>query len=283
MEEKFENSKFMHILLYPISFGFSLVVGIRKKFAKKPIGRYSFFFDRYPAVAAMRAGAKMHKGVDAIYTYRHKKGESSILETFWMSARNCQALRNRYRMVRQAIGETIAEHKKNSDENMLILSLAAGTARSVIESAVGKDYVAVVAVDSSDEAIADSKKLAEKFEKIDINWHKKDLLAVDSFLDDEKKAHLVEVVGLFEYLDEDQIEKFLNVVKRNMHNAGSLIVSQIHPNSESSIVEKIVDWPLNHRQKRFCCGSTVQAAKLRPPVLRRVQSGASPRSGASLR
>lgn len=249
MKNEFESNKFAHVLLYPVSWSFSKIVKLRKKYAKKPVGRYSYFFDRYPAVNAMRTGAKKHLGVESIYNYTHIKGKSSILETFWMSARNCQSLRNRLRIVKTHINQEILRHTNNRSEKMIILSLAAGSARSVLETAGGNNSVEIIALDSSDEAINYSKNLAQKLQATNINWHKKDLLAVDTFIDEDKKAHLVEVVGLFEYLDDDQILSFLENVKKNMTNDAVLITSQIHPNSEAHIIKEIVDWDMTHRTK----------------------------------
>lgn len=249
MKDKFENNKLAHILFYPISLSFAKVVQIRKKNAKKPIGRYSYFFDRYNAVNGMRTGATNHLGVESIYNYEHIRGKSSIIESFWMNARNCQALRNRFRLVKAHLDKAITEHSKKSSEKMLIMSLAAGSARSILEVAGSKESVSIIAIDSSDEAISYSKALAEKLCVNNINWHKKDVVAVDTLTDPDTKAHLVEVVGLFEYLDDDQILQFLEKVRKNMHDDALLITSQIHPNSEKGIVKEIVDWDMIHRKK----------------------------------
>lgn len=249
MKQDLEYSPTLHVLLYPVSRSFASIVKFRKNHTTKHIPYYSRFFDKLPSVAKMRAGAKGWKGVEAIYSWEQPRGLAGRLENFWMTARNCQALRNRLRIVIKVLRAHIEQLRKQGVTSIHILSLAAGSGKSVLTAAANSDDIVITSIDSDESAGAASKKLAQELNVQNITWHHGDVFDLH-ILPKGYKADIVEIIGLHEYLTDEQSIRLCKSLLPYMKSDGVLVTSQTHKNPESAIVTQIVDWEMIYRSPK---------------------------------
>lgn len=251
MDQKFEHNPLPYVLTWPFLWIFIQWIRIKKVFyGGRKIKTYSFIWDGIPSVKRMREGAARWPALDAIYNWRPtRRGLVGFMDSYYMHGRSCQALRNRYRLVvRTTANEIVASVRKHKEAR--ILSLAAGTCQSVFEASknnVGK--VKILAVDTDKSAIVASKELARKNGVDAICWKLGDVLNPKNVIGGFKPT-IVEVVGLFDYLDDKEIKDLIRRLTQIVAPGTVLISAHIHPNQESLVIKELLDWEMNYRTKK---------------------------------
>ncbi len=197
----------------------------------------------------MRDGKERWPALDAIYNWQpREKGFLRLMEWYCMNGRGCQALRNRYRYVVSILEDEI-EHSIKLHGEARILSLAAGTCQSVFEAASRfGDKVKIIAIDKDESAFEVSQKLADQFGIRNIEWHLGNALDPGSIAKDFNPT-IVEVVGLFDYLEDSVIQGLLRRISRIIAENGTLVTAHIHEHQERLVIEQLLDWVMIYRSK----------------------------------
>ncbi|KKR55673.1 MAG: hypothetical protein UT92_C0001G0016 [Candidatus Curtissbacteria bacterium GW2011_GWA1_40_24] len=192
--------------------------------------------------------ATTHKALEVIYSFNHQIDfEKGILNGFfhyfWQKTNNAKALRNRLKLVKRELEKAIRSINK---KEIRILNLAAGSNRGVVE-VVGlhknKFDFEVFAVDKSEFAIEDAKKLASIFDVAHLfNFHKN---TISKFLDENSdiKFDIIEMVGFLDYLKDEKAVRMFNQIYSALNNSGIFITGNIKDNPERKFVTEVVGWP----------------------------------------
>lgn len=201
----------------------------------------------------IRDYSKTYKALELMYTYNgfSLNGHGildSLFAHFWESSViNAHALRNRLKLVKKELKKIILE--KKSDQKIRILSLASGSARGVIEVLAELRDLNIEArfVDISRDALGYSRALAEEYRVADkITWIRSDVRNVEKFCRDWQ-PDIVEAVGLFDYLSDDDAVRLIGKVYKTLNKNGTLIISNVIENPEERFVKEIVNWDMIYR------------------------------------
>lgn len=202
----------------------------------------------------IRNYSKTYKALELMYTYNgfSLNGHGildDIFTHFWESnVLNAHALRNRLKLVKKEIKKIIIDQKRH--QKIRILSLASGSARAMIEVMAELKDVDIDArfVDMSRDALGYSRELAEEHRVANkITWIRGDVRNVEKFCDNWQ-PDIVEAVGLFDYLNDDEAVKLIEKVCNALDKNGSLIISNVIENPEMRFVKEVVDWDMIYRK-----------------------------------
>ena len=171
-----------------------------------------------------------------------------IIDNIWLQHPLCQAVRNRLRMVSEAIATDILAYPK--DEELRIVSVACGFAPAVLENIVrekknGRRVIALLvdqSQDSIDAVLSEVRRLhiddsietmtADIFNDADDVWEK-----IRAF-----KPHIGEAVGILDYLDYPTSIR-LGVNMRNaLVSNGMYVTTNIMPNRWQHFLRVVVNW-----------------------------------------
>jgi SAM-dependent methyltransferase len=201
--------------------------------------------------------ATSHKALEILYSKGSKHGVKKTYEKIsqfvWFNTNNSKGVRNRLKIVTDEI-KKILGHKLDNHEVINIVSIAAGSARGVIEALEAKKQagkeINVFFVDKNPEALTYSKELLKEFSiKDNPNYTFQWINAtVNEFLDSvQEKFSLVEMVGLMDYFDDERAEKIFSKINGAMKDGGYFITANINHNSEKRFVTKAIGWPMVYR------------------------------------
>lgn len=201
----------------------------------------------------IRKFSKSHKALELMYGYEgFKVNGNGILDAvsahFWETAViNASAVRNRLKLVKKILKEVLTE--KKDGKQIKVLSLASGSARAVIEvMAELKDIdIRCRFVDLSREALEFSKQLAETRQVSGkISLLRANVLEVGKFCANWN-PDVIEVVGLFDYLDDAVAIKLISDLHERLEVNGVLVISNVNDNPERRFVKEVVDWDMIYR------------------------------------
>jgi hypothetical protein len=201
--------------------------------------------------------ATTHKALEILYkkgeTHPIKKLYEKIAHTIWFNTNNSKAVRNRLRIVEHELIKIIEEKFQTTGE-INIVSIAAGSARAIIESLsqtiTTKHSIKVIFVDKSDEALEYSKKLLNEYSfsnlpNYNFNWINS---TVNKFLDENQiKFSIIEMVGLMDYFDDSRAKIIFEKIYEKLENGGYFITANINHNSEKPFVTRAIGWPMIYR------------------------------------
>lgn len=241
---QFEYRRWPIIVLMPVINLFALAVGWRKRHnAGRRIKQYSRFFDGLPPLRRIRDGAARWPALDEIYNWQQSmKGINGFFEALWLNIRNCQAVRNRYRIVTKLIRKEVEMREGKAK----ILSIASGSAQIVFEAVAEHDGIEVLCIDSDQTAIEYSKRLAQQYGVKNVEWRCGNVLSPGS-LANGFTPDIVEVVGLFDYLTDAIIAGLLRRMQAMAAKDATILTAHIHPNSEEFFLANVVDWEMHYR------------------------------------
>lgn len=197
--------------------------------------------------------AGTHRALDLMYLGPNpeKYGHDDYLKgRFWLeNVENCIAIRNRFRLVRSAVIESLQEQLSEPDREVRILSIASGSSRAVLE-AMRKfkelgllDRIHARMVDISAAALHDSARIAKSFGlEANVELRQSDFRQVDEYAEGYQ-ANVIEIVGLLDYFGETRVVDILSKVREHSAEGGSIIFSNVMPNHESDFIDKSVSWP----------------------------------------
>lgn len=239
-----QNGWFRRIILRPIWLGVTRVLPVR-------VMRY-FFTRSCRHTHDIHHYARTHRALELMYGFTPKRATRTslrewLLSCFWESVvENARAVRNRLHvatglLVRLGIGAA------RRYGYVSILSLAAGSARTVIEALALLREQGIMAeavlIDRSQGALKFAKSLAEERGVLEaIRFERGDVSQFEDYLVG-RAPDIVEVIGLFEYLSDEQAVDLLARSWKCLLEGGTLIASNARREPETRFVERVVEWP----------------------------------------
>jgi hypothetical protein len=202
--------------------------------------------------------ATNHKALEILYN--NGKGSAKTIKSIykklahivWFNTNNSKAVRNRLKIVKDELEKTFIE---KDGQNINFLSIAAGSARAVIEVVTKiqpTSKISFTFLDKNPDATLYSKEMIDANEymknnpNFTFNWIND---TVNNFLENHyEKFTIIEMVGLMDYFND---EKALNIFK-NIFNIldkdGVFLTANINNNSEKKFVTKAIGWPMIYRK-----------------------------------
>jgi hypothetical protein len=246
---------------------------------KWPVAKYLYLPSKY--VTFLKHHAMEWTAIEAIYTendWLQKK--VSIWERFVTSilcrVENIVATRNRLRNTKREMFWEILDQLRHDKDEIRIVSLASGSARSSIEviAAILKIHPELLNrfklwfVDADPKAYDFAKQLAaEKFPGLEQHlefWQTKisgkaeGLKKLSEFLA-KIKPTIVEMVGFGDYLSDEKAIGIFSAIYANLEPGGLLITNNVKPNDEQRFLEVVVTWTMINREEEAVLANLAKA------------------------
>lgn len=199
--------------------------------------------------------AGTHRAMEIIYEINPRPPANRFQNFFlsiWLGINNSKAVRNRLRLVRREIKNKIIQLATENKE-IKIINVASGSARAVfgaIDEIPSNNNlkISVIFIDKNHEAIFYSQQLASVHKyRASFQWVED---TVDNFFrtnDHKTKFNIAEIVGLLEYLNDDDILNMFSMVYKSLDSGGILITSNIVNNSERRFFSDAIGWKMKYR------------------------------------
>jgi hypothetical protein len=135
------------------------------------------------------------------------------------------AARNRRRLVTGIIARLIVEYA--SGQKVIVVGVGAGPGRhvqaAIVESGIDPERVSAYLIDRDDEAFDYGRRLAARLGIArQVHFQRGDARAIDSLLPNVA-PHIVKLVGLAEYLSDEELLELLRTFRSAMAESGSLV------------------------------------------------------------
>ncbi len=236
---------------------------------KWPVAKFLYEPSRY--VTFLKHHAMEWSAIEAIYNEnewleKEKTLWGRVLTSILCRVENIIATRNRLRNTKRELFWEILNFLNHDKDEIRIVSLAAGSARSSIEviSSILYSNPKLISrfrlwfVDADPKAYEFAKQLAaEKFngleERIEfwntkISGKPKGLKQLSDFLA-EIQPTIVEMVGFGDYLSDEKAVGIFSAIHSNLESGGLLITNNAKPNDEQRFLEIVVTWTMNNREE----------------------------------
>lgn len=253
-----ENNRKFYLLLL-LETVLVVYVSLKKRlhrYSGKPMQYNSWFYDRLKACHEIRTTAERNNtalSLNVVYSAQGKppgQGLDGILEWLWMNMPAAQAVRNR-----KAIVTSLLEREVRSlcpKETPITIAFFAGgfvetgieVARRVIPEGISVHFIVL---DISNEALAKAEAKAQEagvaesftFKRINLlNFAK-----VKSYLAD-KHIDAIEMIGILDYLTNEQAVTIFKLAKDCLPYHGLLITGNILPLIwEAPFLYTVINWP----------------------------------------
>ncbi len=210
------------------------------------------------AVSDIVDNATNHKALEILYHNGYKKDLKKIYEKIsnrvWLNTNNSKAVRNRLKVVNHEISNYLKYLLASHKEEISIVSIAAGSARAVIEAleanSTTNKKISVTFIDKSEDALTYSKELLVTKDFYNLpnytfTWIND---TVNGFLDkNTTKFDIVEMVGLMDYFDDDRARTIFTKIYNTLNRDGIFVTANINHNSEKRFVTKAIGWLMIYR------------------------------------
>ncbi|MFW5853420.1 MAG: SAM-dependent methyltransferase [Patescibacteria group bacterium] len=247
---EFEQSLWFH-LVAPVMMVLALVTFFKKTVYRvmgwgSPIYNSSWFDGWGRKTLAIRQGAASWRALHLIYNHDFS---GNLVDDFWIGMRNAQAVRNRYKIACAELAEAVNRFRRESE--IRILSLACGSAESVIKTVA--DFkakgvtVRVLLVDRDQTALDFAQGLAQDSGVSSQVEVRRETVSNVLEISREFAPHIVEMMGLLDYLPDDKAEKLLSQIHSALPPGGVFLTCNIAPNSERWFLYQVIDWPMIYR------------------------------------
>jgi len=197
-----------------------------------------------------------HKALEVLYKKPHTHYAKNILQKFfryvWFNLHNSKAIRNRLKIVKREIKNTIFKIDKASDD-ISILSIASGSARAIFEALqqvdLEKNKVKVLFLDKNPEALEYSQGLRKELLPTftSAKWVEDTASNFKNYFEKPNSIDLIEMVGLLDYFDEEKIVTLLSSLYEYLSEGGTLITANVTPNKEEPFITKVIDWQMIYK------------------------------------
>lgn len=204
----------------------------------------------------IRDHAGQYLALELMYTYDPKKNgnglRDKLLTRFWeLCLFNTRAVRYRIEIVEQQIGEMISELNQNP---IRIVSVASGSARGILEvltEQLNGKKIEVILLDHMREPLNFSLELAKQLKVNGVSIVRGLAQKIQKCLNHDLvgKIDIVEIVGLLDYLTDEQVVAVLKSANQIMKPGAKMITANITPNPEMSFVTYVSNWPMIYRTK----------------------------------
>jgi len=158
--------------------------------------------------------------------------------------------RNRRRMAVRAIGDLIRKYSPHGDVH--IVGIGTGPGFNVLEAMVdaATDRVFAYCIDEDSDAFAFGERLADELGLGGrVRYIAGNAVNLERLLD--VVPHIVKMVGILEYLSDDQVRDLLRTSHRMLPAGGSILVnSMMDSHGVDRYLRRIFNWHLNYRSPR---------------------------------
>ncbi len=137
-------------------------------------------------------------------------------------------LRNRKKLVVEKLSGLIRTYKP--EEKIIIVGIGCARADNALESIKesGCENAVGYFIDNDDEAMEPGEKLAESMGLLDrVHYIRGDAVNLKDFI--PGKAHILKLIGIIEYLTDEQVKSILRVGFENLAPGGTIITHSIQP------------------------------------------------------
>jgi len=175
-----------------------------------------------------------------------------IVDEFYWFGLNCQALRNRLKLVKDELRKAVAGVDHGGE--IRIMSLACGSADSVIEiiaeaKAMNK-MIKAIFVDIDGDALERARAIARHYGVEDqIQMHKGHIYdAIESSY--AFRPQIVEMMGFLDYIERKDAIYWVSKIREILEPDGFLITCNIAPNIEQHFLKWVINWPMVYRSPK---------------------------------
>jgi len=253
---KYEKSGWSYFLMVPIMFILTFWVALKKKIFGPNLKINTLWFDGIsPACREVKENATSWRALDIIYKYipGQDKSFGGKITDFWNQLKNIMAMRNRLKLVKKKLKETI-ENLLIEGSEIRLISIASGSAQGVIE--IMKEFkkkgvlIKAILLDLDSTAIEYSRKLAEQAEITNqmtfINKSARELIEIAKGFN----PNIIEVVGFLEYRPREKAIELMKRIHYLLTPKGVMLTSSISPNLESLFSYYVGNWPMFYRNSK---------------------------------
>jgi SAM-dependent methyltransferase len=193
--------------------------------------------------------AASSKVLSVFYNFNYKDGYFSYrgreFRSFWVQRmNNSRGVTNRKLIIIENLVAILKSIEKN---DVSFVSLASGSAEAVLEAIaqVPEKNIQVTLIDSDPRAIAEAKKsvaaagLTDKFTFLENNI----LMAIRNL----QNVDVIEMAGFCDYLADDKLAKFFQMIKKSLAPNGYFVTCNIMPNPEKIFLDWVLLWPMYYR------------------------------------
>ena len=204
--------------------------------------------------------ATTHQALEILYKKGDRKYSKTLFHKFfhtvWFNTNNSKAVRNRLRLtkreIKQCIDTLITQRK-----DIHILSIASGSARSIIEVLTGIENpndvsISVTFLDKNPAALEYSKHLAKELDTtFNLTWVNSTVNSFFRNLSTTQKFNIIEMVGLVDYFNNYKATSIFSSIFSHLDTNGFLITANINNNSEQKFVTDAVGWNMEYRSAEY--------------------------------
>ena len=264
----FEERRWPYYLLYPFCLALTLWV-MAKKCIRRILGLgashvNSFFVDGISEECRdVRKNAKSWRALERIYNYQFGKDAGLIgrINDFWQGTMNPQALRNRLKVAKSELRRVISTFR--GQEEVRIMSLAAGSARGVIEvvaelkASRGEGCVTSCGHRSYCSGVrSESGPSLGVEDQVQVTATNANFVAKVAR---RFQPHIIEMMGLLDYLPQKSAIRLAEKIKESLPTGGYFLTCNIYPNIERTFLKWVLDWPMIYRTRKSLTDVVVQA------------------------
>lgn len=223
----------------------------------------NFLIDRTTSKGKeVRNKATTYYALDTLYTTHKFSSQQGVLkgtiEFLWFKLGNPRAVRNRLKLVKKFLKEIILEKMaQDQDQRMSIFSLGCGSARAITETLyelkkgnkIDINTFDIKLLDKAPEALELSKKIIDEhqLEESCFSFLLNKVRNFDIYLGGNK-ADIIEMVGVLDYLDDNNAIEIFKKIYYNLEVGGFFITANIRKNIETPFVNKTVGWHMIYRE-----------------------------------
>lgn len=251
----YEKGK-IYFLIIPLMWILAILAAIKKKIFGHNLKINSFLVDGIsPVCKEIKETSTSWRALDIIYNYEFKKrkGIEGKITDFWLNILNSQASRNRLRLIKQKLRETIKELIAK-ESKIRLLSIASGSAQGVID--IIKEFkqegiiITAIFLDLDLSAIEHSKELAKKAKVIEqITFINKSVRELEEIVKGFN-PNIIEIVGFLEYRSREKAIELTARAYRLLTPNGILLMSTISNSLESFFLYYVMNWPMIYRSPK---------------------------------
>ncbi|MCB1194923.1 hypothetical protein KDK77_01945 [bacterium] len=157
------------------------------------------------------------------------------------------ALRNRKKLMVKTIAEHIHAHKHN--ERVVLVGIGSGNAINAMHGIkhAGVEHVEGYFIDRESDAHTPGKHIAQSLKLHDkVKFIQGEAVDIHKFI--PKKAHIFKLIGILEYLSDNDVKKILQVGHKNLAAGGTVITHSIEPaHGIDPFLKRVFGLKLNYR------------------------------------
>jgi len=180
---------------------------------------------------------------------------TGIADYFWHNyISQSKAIRNRLDIVKENIEEELVKIIERKQKSVTLVTIGGGIARSITES-VNRLFknkpdfnIKIINIDNNKDALKLSKEFSKELNlSKNFEWINSDAQNL-KFLIPENSIDIVEIVGLLDYMEENNAINILQQIYKVLKKNGCLIAANVYPNKESVFIHK-TGWPKMYYRK----------------------------------